>query len=306
MNSSIFFLIILFSITFTIQFLFILDFYKKNKNLSKKNINLKNHNEKNLIILKNLAENLIDGIVIFDKNGFFNFFNSSFLKIWNLNQDFFQSNKKIHYIDFINKIINENKISPKNIDSFRNWHIGLFKSLQNLYNEFLHLNDGRTIRMLIIPNNFDEIIFLYQDITDRLKIRMELNLLEILFENSLDLFEKPILIFSQNFKIHFYNQHVKSFLKNDIFNDIEQKNLYIFFSNFINTPNNLNLIFNQIYEFKQNNKKIHFDDLFLDINENKINIRLLKINDFIVIIFEISPVLIKNLFKKLNEENYID
>lgn len=296
MDLSIFLIIISLISILLIQLVFIFSLKKDKKRIFAQNINLQQENDKNLQRIFHLSEYSIDGIAIFDKDGSINFFNQSFLTIWDIDQKFFKSNKKIKYVDFINKVINENKISPKNIDDFKKWHDDIFVSLKKEYNEFIHLNDGRTIRILIIPNKEKEILFIYQDITDRLKIRMELNLIEMLFENTLNFFEKPIIILSQNFKIYSCNQHVKNFLKNENLNEVWQKNIYSLLSDFIKKPSNLNYFLNQVYEFKQNNRASQTNDLFLSFKEKKLFIRIIKINDFLVFIFNIDPILIKNLF----------
>lgn len=247
---------------------------------------LEKKNENQVQKFLDLIEYSPDGIIFFDQSGQMILFNHSFLKIWGFNSKYFENNKKFFHIDFIDKMINENKISPKDLDSFRNWHIEIFESLKESYNEFFHLNDGRTIRMLIIPGkNKNGFLFVYQDLTERLKIKMDLNSMEALFENVLNLFEKPVLIFKQNFRIYFYNDLIKTFLKKDIFDEIHSKSLYYFFEHFNEKLENLDEFLMEIYNFLQNNNEIELKKQFLTLHNNFLNLRILKISRGLIIIF---------------------
>ncbi len=270
-----------------------IDFFSiESKNFLKKINDLEKKNEKQIQTFLDLIEYSPDGIILFDQNAQMILFNHSFLKIWGIDSKYFENNKKFFHMDFIDKMINENKISPKDLDEFRNWHIEIFTSLKEPYNEFFHLNDGRTIRMLIIPSkDQDGFLFVYQDLTDRLKIKMELNSIEALLENVLNLFEKPILIFKQNFKIYFYNNEIKNLLKKNIFEEIESKSLYYFFENFHEKPENLNEFLIEIYNFAQNSNEIELRKKFLKFQNDSLNLRVLKISrGLIVIFFEINSL----------------
>lgn len=243
----------------------------------------KNESIENLNLLKNFLNYLPDAVGVFDNSYRCIFYNDGFYRLWKLDKNFIEKNNNFLHIDLINNIINKNLISPKNVNSFREWHMNIKNIIKESYNEFFHLNDGRMIRMLILPNNKNNMIFLYQDISDRLKIRMELNFFENLLWEIINFSQIPVILLKNNLNIFLYNKSIAKIINYENFIS-EDHDLYNFFNNFKYQITNLNYFLQKLNNFYNDYLSRNLN-LFLEILDKErilLNINLIKLSNNII------------------------
>lgn len=151
-----------------------------------------------------LLESSSSAIVIFDTDSRLKFYNASYAKLWQINEKYLT--KSPQYSEIL-EILREKRMLPEQIDfkAFRERQLSLFKNLIKAEEDFYHLPDGRTLRVISIPHAFGGILFAYEDISDKLAIEASYNTLTAVQKETLDNLKEGIVVVSQSGKIQLYN-----------------------------------------------------------------------------------------------------
>src|SRR5206468_10304721 len=96
---------------------------------------------------------------------------------------------------------------PEHADAraFKRQQIELFTSLIEPENELLHLPDGRTLSMSVSPHPLGGLIFVYEDVTDRLALERSYNTLIAVQRETLDNLFEGIAVFGSNGRLKLHN-----------------------------------------------------------------------------------------------------
>lgn len=117
---------------------------------------------------KTLLANLPIAIVIYDKNQKLQFYNNAFAELFNL--DSLLLAPKPTYKEIFDLFKIKKTLKNKDYNTLCEQEFEFLNTLSDPYNYLLHLADDRILSVLIIPCATEELIFLYEDITDKSRV----------------------------------------------------------------------------------------------------------------------------------------
>ena len=162
--------------------------------------NLKRHQDAQLEILGTLGT----AFAVFDQNMVLNFYNQSFIKLWQIDASWL--NEKPNYTAFLD-MIREKRLLPEVPDykAFRQNELKNFTQIIGPVNDLMHLPNGKTLRRMRAPYPMGGIVFAYEDISDRLAATSAYNALMSIQNEILTGMFDAVLIFGANGRLSFFN-----------------------------------------------------------------------------------------------------
>lgn len=137
-----------------------------------------NSMRKNIEYLKNTIETILElssnaTLVIDDKRKIIKF-NTAFVHLFNLDRTWLSSN--ISYFTLLDKLKEQGKLfETADYKAFRNAQLEFLNNLKAPNHELQHLPDGRTLRVSTVPTELGNTIFVYDNVTDVLRIERSYN-----------------------------------------------------------------------------------------------------------------------------------
>lgn len=164
--------------------------------------NLKFNQEAQLEILGSIGNT---AFAVFDNKYKLSFYNTSFKKMWRLEDVTLES--KLNYSNFLD-IIREKRIIPEvqNFIKYKEEELDSFGSIIEPSEDMLHLPDGKTIRRVRAAYPTGGLIFAFEDVSDKLAARRAYNSLLSIQKEVIDNIFDGVLIFDSNGKLSSYNQ----------------------------------------------------------------------------------------------------
>ena len=160
--------------------------------------------QQNIQAQDDLLESTSNASAIFNKDRKLKFFNQAFVKLWGLSEEFLESYPT--YENILDKLHSMRKLPEQaNYSNFRKEQLKLFTDLTGTFNEFFHLPDGRSVRVIVIPYSLGNIIFSYEDMTDRLALESSYNSLLGVQRATLSNLHEALCVFGENGKLALYN-----------------------------------------------------------------------------------------------------
>jgi len=151
-----------------------------------------------------VLENLGSAIAIFGKDFRLRFFNTAYAHLWQLEESFLSTEPAL---GDILEVLREQRRLPEqpNFPEYkRNW----IRSLQTMIDtteELIHLPDGTTLRSLASPHPFGGVLFVYEDVTDRLTLERSYNTLIEVQRETLDNLYEGIAVFGADGRLKLFN-----------------------------------------------------------------------------------------------------
>lgn len=141
-----------------------------------------------------VLENLATAIIIFGADKRIQFFNSSYTKMWQLDAEWLSSEPEMGDVLEMQR---ERRLLPETADfpAFKRSQIKLFTSLTEPYEELVHQPSGATLRMVITPHPLGGLLFVYEDVTDRLALEASYNTLIDVQRETLDNMSEGVAVF---------------------------------------------------------------------------------------------------------------
>lgn len=151
-----------------------------------------------------LLESSSSAIAIYGKNMKLKFFNNAFVKLWDLEEKWLNSNPT--YSEILEKLREKRKL-PEQADfaKFRSEQLKLFKNLLDPQDEFLYLPDGKSLRVIVIPHALGGLLFAYEDMTDRFAMERSYNTLIEVQKETLDNLSEAVAVFGRDGLLKLYN-----------------------------------------------------------------------------------------------------
>ena len=121
-----------------------------------------------------VLENLGTAIAIFGADLHLTFYNTAYVRLWGVGESIFQNGP--HLGDVL-EALREHRRLPEHPD-FPAYKRGIIKTYSTLIEsreELLHLPDGVTLRMLVVPHPLGGVLLSYEDVTDRLAMERSYN-----------------------------------------------------------------------------------------------------------------------------------
>ena len=150
-------------------------------------------------------KNINTAVAIFDNNTNLIFYNPSFIKIWELDED--QLTMRLSYGAFLD-LLRDKRMLPEitsDYNSFKNNEIKNLTSLITSKEELLHLSSGITIRRITIPHHLGGVMIIYEDITDKLAMERSYNTLLEVQNDTLSHLHEAVAVFGSDGRLKLSN-----------------------------------------------------------------------------------------------------
>ena len=160
--------------------------------------------EQNIKTQSNFLETSTNGSAIFGPDKRLLFFNSSFVKLWSIDEKWLETRPE--YGELLD-LLREKRKLPEQADFrvFKEKQLNLFTQLVEPTEEFFYLPDGRVLRVIAIPHESGGLIFAYEDITSRLALEQSYNTLIAVKKATIDNLREGIAVIQEDGRLNLYN-----------------------------------------------------------------------------------------------------
>ena len=150
-----------------------------------------------------MLDQLATAVAIFDKSQKLVFHNNGFQQLWKLDSSFLES--KPSNAELLEQM-REGKLLPAHPD-WRKWRDGQLDIYQAIEprEEWWHLLDGQTIRVVTTPRNQGGSTWVFENVTERLALESNYNSLMRVQGETLDHLTEAVAVFGSNGKLRLFN-----------------------------------------------------------------------------------------------------
>jgi signal transduction histidine kinase len=165
-----------------------------------KEAELTRHTDSHAQVLEHLAV----AIAIFGADTRLSFFNRAFAALWGLETAWLETNPTI---DELLERLREQRRLPEQVDfrAYKRDVQAMFVSLIAPQTEMMHLPDDRTLRLTVSSHPMGGLIFVYDDVTDRLALERSFNTLTEVQRETLDQLKEGIAVFGTDGRLKLSN-----------------------------------------------------------------------------------------------------
>jgi len=160
--------------------------------------------ERHLNAQNEVLDQVHSAIAIFGPNKQLVFFNAAYARLWRLEADWL-STQPFH--DEILERLRETRRLPEQADfpAYKADVLSLYTSLLERQEDQLHLPDGATLRVVTTPHPFGGLLFIYEDVSDRLELERARNTLAAVQRATLDHLFEGVAVFGSDGRLKLYN-----------------------------------------------------------------------------------------------------
>lgn len=153
---------------------------------------------------KSLLEQLRAAVAIFSSNQTIEFFNSAFVHLWGLEEQWLNGHPKLG--DILEKL-REGRRLPEQADfvKYKQGWLSLFTKLIDPHEDMMHLPDGSTLRLLVIPHPMGGLMMTFEDVTSRLALESSYNTLIEVQKETLDNLAEGVVVYGGDGRIKLWN-----------------------------------------------------------------------------------------------------
>ncbi|MER2519340.1 MAG: ATP-binding protein [Bdellovibrionales bacterium] len=153
---------------------------------------------------KEVLEQLGSAIAIYGRDMRLEFYNRAYQRLWDADETFLASKPTLGEIL---EDLRTRRRAPEQADfqRYKNERIALFTSLLEPREDLMHLPDGTTLRILAVPHPFGGIMFVHEDVTDKLALESSYNTLIAVQRETLDNLAEGIAVFGPDGKLRLFN-----------------------------------------------------------------------------------------------------
>lgn len=153
---------------------------------------------------KEVLEQLGSAIAIYGRDMKLEFYNRAYQRLWDAEETFLAS--KPTFGEILEDLRTRRR-APEQADfqRYKNERVALFTSLLEPREDLMHLPDGTTLRILAVPHPFGGIMFVHEDVTDKLALESSYNTLIAVQRETLDNLAEGIAVFGPDGKVRLYN-----------------------------------------------------------------------------------------------------
>lgn len=151
-----------------------------------------------------VLENLKSAIAIFGPDKRLGFFNTAYVQLWGFDEAWLKTHPTLGEVL---EDLRERRRLPEFADfgDFRQSQLGLFTSLIAPDEDWMHLPDGTTLRVLITPHPFGGLMFVLEDVTSALALERSYNTLMAVQRESLDNLAEGIAVYGDDGRLRLSN-----------------------------------------------------------------------------------------------------
>lgn len=160
--------------------------------------------QRHISALRDLLESSTSAMAIYGSDTRLKFYNFAFVALWKLDEGFLDTEPT--YGEVLENLREKRKLPEQaNFKAFKQQQQKLFTTLIEPEEEFFYLPDGKTLRVVAIPHALGGILFVYEDVTDRLALERSYNTLIAVQRETLDHLHEGIVVFSENGRLSLSN-----------------------------------------------------------------------------------------------------
>ena len=151
-----------------------------------------------------VLESINAAVAIYGADKRLSFFNSAFARLWGIEEEWLAGEPSL---DELLERLRERRRVPEYADfrAFRRQQLAMFTSLIEPQSELMHLPDGRTLNVSVSPHPLGGLIFVYEEVTDRLALESSYNTLIAVQRETLDNLFEGIAVFGSDGRLKLHN-----------------------------------------------------------------------------------------------------
>ncbi|MDR0630424.1 MAG: PAS-domain containing protein [Holosporales bacterium] len=153
-------------------------------------------------------------IAICDADTKLSFFNKAGLQFFDLEESYAMSSPS--FVEILGVLIDKKKITEaKDYQTLKNTWLRYFREIVAPHHEFMHTPDGRSINIVVSPHYGGGLIFVFEDITEKLVMERERNALFAVQKETIEHLHDGILVFGGDNKIRMMNPTINEIWETD-------------------------------------------------------------------------------------------
>jgi signal transduction histidine kinase len=151
-----------------------------------------------------VLESIQAAVAIYGADKRLSFFNAAFVRLWGIEEEWLAGEPSL---DELLEQLRERRRVPEYADfrAYKRQQLGMFTSLIEPHTELMHRPDDRTLSVSVSPHPLGGLIFVYEDVTDRLALERSYNTLIEVQRETLDNLFEGIAVFGSDGRLKLYN-----------------------------------------------------------------------------------------------------
>jgi signal transduction histidine kinase len=148
-------------------------------------------------------DRLTAGVAVFGRDGRLLFHNVAFRSIWGLAADWLTSAPQESEV--LDRLRTERKLPEQS--NYRDWrtkHLAAYLSAQP-HEDVWHLPDGRTLRVVAVPNSDGGMSYIYENVTEQISLESRVAALSTLQGETLDHLFEAVAVFGTDGRLRLFN-----------------------------------------------------------------------------------------------------
>jgi signal transduction histidine kinase len=169
----------------------------------------KNYFNKNIQTYQDVLQNISSPLALFDEKAHLIFFNHAYARFFELDESW------LHSGPFLGEILERQRTHRKlpeytDFPSFKKESLHLFQTLLNPFQELMHLSNGEILRKVVAPHPLGGLIFLYEDVTDKMALERGYNTLIAVQKETIEHLYEGVAVFGTDFRLRLMNTKAHS------------------------------------------------------------------------------------------------
>lgn len=162
---------------------------------------LRRHTEAHASVM----DRLHSAIAIFGPDRKLRFFNEAFARLWRLDEDWLASSPA--HVEIL-EVLREARIIPEQADfrAYKAEVLNRYATVLQPEEEVQYLPDGRALRVVTAPHPFGGLLFIYEDVSDRLELERARNTLAAVQRATLDHLFEAVAVFGADGRLKLFNK----------------------------------------------------------------------------------------------------
>jgi len=151
-----------------------------------------------------VLESIQAAVAIYGADKRLSFFNAAFVRLWGIEEEWLAGEPSL---DELLEQLRERRRVPEYADfrAYKRQQLEMFTSLIEPHTELMHRPDDRTLSVSVSPHPLGGLIFVYEDVTDRLALERSYNTLIEVQRETLDNLFEGIAVFGSDGRLKLYN-----------------------------------------------------------------------------------------------------
>ena len=147
---------------------------------------------------------LTAAVAIFGPDKQLAYFNSAYARLWRQDEDWLRSNP--HHADLLDRMI-EQRLLPEepDITAFRQRVLAKYRDLLTTEESLMYLPNDTTLRRVVAPHPMGGLIYVYEDVTGRLRLERSYNTLIAVQRETLDNLHEGVALFGTDGRLKLHN-----------------------------------------------------------------------------------------------------